>query len=337
MSAADVAYPALPLTVNGSVTSQGGIPLDGRTVKLLFDNSIVSQTQSDPKGFFSTQMVISSQAVTGSHSLTVTVDPAGVYAGVSQRKTLSIQQMVSTLNAQVPSFVLLPSGIQIRGTVNSASGPLNNANVTVEFDSNSVVTETLQDGSFTVSMNAPLNAGFGGFQSLKVTVKPQQPWQAIAQEQSNVFVLNAVGLGLALVSCASLGFVTYSRFTKSKAKKESKNASGNASELSSLEPAAPNASPKPEFKFGGAKGKVLEAYVKALKSVELATGGSLKLEMTLREFLQESEPKLSGVAPQFGQLTRMAEKALYSPHTPEEQDLSKAEELLSEIGRTLGR
>ena len=337
MSAADVAYPALPLIVSGLVTSQAGIPLSGRTVKLLFDNSTASLTQSDSKGYFSTQMMISSQALIGSHSLKVTVDAAGVYAGVDQQKTLRIQQMVSTVNVQAPSFVLLPTAIQISGTVNSNSGLLNNANVSVEFDSNSVVTETLKNGSFNVRMKAPLNAGFGGIQSLKVTVKPQQPWEAVTQEQTNVFVLNAVGLGFALVSSVSVGFVTYSRFTKSKAKKELKNASRNALVLPSSEAAGPNASPKPEFKLRGAKGKVLQAYVKALKSVESATGNSLRLDVTLREFLQESEPKLGEAAAQFGQLTRMAEKALYSSHTPEEQDLSKAGELLSEIGRSLGK
>lgn len=245
--------------------------------------------------------------------------------------------MISKANVQTPSLVLLPSEIQIKGTVNSALGPLNNATVTVNLGSSSVATETLSDGSFIVQVNAPLNIGLGGFQNLKVTVEPQQPWQAATALQSSIFALNAIGLGLALLSAISLGVVAFSRFAKPKSQKEKKTALPEAPASASVEAMVPQVSSQPNLAFGGVKGKVLEAYVNALKSVESATENSLKLDMTLREFFHESQGKLGKVASQFGELTLLAEKALYSPHNPEEHDLVRAQELLSEISEGLAK
>jgi hypothetical protein len=233
--------------------------------------------------------------------------------------------------------VLLPSEIQIKGTVSSVLGPLNNANVTVNFGSSSIVAETLSNGIFKAQVNAPLNIGLAGFQSLKVTVEPQQPWQAASASQSSIFALNAVGLGLALISAISLGVVSFSRLTKPKSQKGKKTASPEMLAAASVEAVALQVSSRPNFALGGVKGKVLEAYINALKSVESATGNSLKLDMTMREFFYESESKLGKVAPRFGELTLLAEKALYSPHIPEEHDLRQAQELLSEISGGLAK
>ncbi len=91
------------------------------------------------------------------------------------------------------------------------------------------------------------------------------------------------------------------------------------------------------FRFEGIKGKVLEAYVKALRAVESMTGSVLVANMTLREFLYEVEPKLGDAVSPFSELTVLAEKTLYSLHAPEAQDVSKAEEYANEIGRMLNR
>ena len=335
VSAPPVAYPGLPLTVSGSIILQGGGSLSNRTARLLLDDILLGETQSDSNGSFSLQTVMSPQTSIGSHTLTVSVDPEGISAGVSQQKTLTVDKMISTANIQAPSFVLLPSEIQIKGTVSSASGPLNSAIVTVNFDSSSAVTETLNNGSFNVRVNAPLNVGLGGFQSLKVAVQPQQPWQAAGTQQSSIFAFNSVGLGIALVSAISVGAVTFSKFAKPKARKEKKTAPTSAPTTASAEIVVPQVSSQPEIAVGGVKGKVLEEYINALKSVESATGNSLRLEMTLREFFHGSEGKLGELAPRFGELTRFAEKALYSPHIPEEHDLLRAKELSSEISGRL--
>jgi hypothetical protein len=331
----DVAYPGLPLNVDGSVTSQTGIALSGRTIKIQLDGNVLDQVQSDSNGIFFIQDVTNSQTTIGSHNVKIGVDPSGIYAGVEQQKTINVKQMGSAINVQVPSLVWLPSQIQIKGVVKTLSGPLNNANVTVYFDSANAVTQTLVDGSFNVTFNVPLNANLGGFQSLNVKVQPQEPWQSPTQKQTSVLVLNTVGLTAALVSSGSVIGIAYTRILKTKPKKESKDAFREENPQHLAE--APELQLRSSFQttLAGPKGKLLETYKKSLQIVETTTGASIKQEMTLSEFLQESKPNLNDATVPFSELTRMTERALYSLYVPEEQDISKAETLQEEIRKML--
>lgn len=327
----DVAYPGLPLNVNGSVTSQTGIALSGRTIKFQLDNNVLNLVQSDSNGIFFIQTMINSQTAIGTHNVTITVEPSGIYAGITKQETVNLKQMVSTINVQLPSLVLLPSQIQIKGTVKTLLGPLNNAKVTVEFDSADTVTQTLADGSFNVTFNVPLNANLGGFQSLNINAQPQEPWQGPAQKQAGVLVLNTVGLTVALVSSGSVIGIAYTRFLKTKLKKESKDALQEENPQFIVESTESQLTTSFQVKLTGSKGKLLETYKKSLQIIEAATRVLIKQQMTLREFLQESKPKLRDRAASFDELTRMAERALYSPYIPNEQELSEAEILLDGI------
>ena len=57
--------------------------------------------------------------------------------------------------------------------------------------------------------------------------------------------------------------------------------------------------------------------------------------MTLREFLHLTERNLGRAVYPFTDLTLLAERAIYSTHMPEEQDLLKAIDYADEIGRIL--
>ncbi len=117
--------------------------------------------------------------------------------------------------------------------------------------------------------------------------QPSEPWQAAAQKNVSIFVLNSVGIGLALASSLSVGFVMYFRFAKTKNKKAEKSA-GTSTVFTLPEKETPvMVIPAiPETKFEGLKGKVLKAYVEALRAVQAATGDSLMPNMTLREYLR---------------------------------------------------
>ena len=47
--------------------------------------------------------------------------------------------------------------------------------------------------------------------------------------------------------------------------------------------------------------------------------------MTLREFLYETKPRLGELADSFMELTLLAERVIYSPLSPKERDVLKAE------------
>jgi hypothetical protein len=270
----------------------------------------------------------------------VTVDPEGIYAGVSQQSNLTVAKIVSLVSVHAPSFVFLPAEVQISGSVASASGPLNNAKVTLEFANISTAVRTLEDGTFNSTMNIPLSTVFAGSQNIEVTVEPAEPWQALAQTNVSVFVLNSVSIAFTCVASFSIGVVLYARFASSKPKKSERKIripDDNSALPENTGTVGVTVPVKAEFRFEGVKGKVLEAYVKALRIIEPVTGSALRANMTLREFLYEAEPKLGSAVSSFSELTVLAEKTLYSPHIPEARDVAKAEEYANEIGRMLNR
>ncbi len=94
--------------------------------------------------------------------------------------------MATKLQVQVPSFVFLPADLTVKGSVKSASGPLNGATVTVTFANTSVRVKTVDDGTFKATLNLPFSAVFAGSQDLIVTAHPAEPWQASSQTQTSV-------------------------------------------------------------------------------------------------------------------------------------------------------
>ena len=338
--APDVAYPGLVYTVSGTVTSQLGTSLNQREVRVFFDGGLVGEVKTDSTGFFSIQSTLGAQTKTGAHILTAAVDPEDTYAGTSQQRTVTVAKIASSVSVNAPSFVFLPAGVQISGSIGSASGPLKNAKVTLEFANISTAVRTLEDGSFNSIMNIPLSTVFAGSQNIEVTVEPAEPWQALAQANVSVFVLNSVSIAFTCVASFAIGVVLYTRFAGSKSKRSEREIGIPADNSTSPEntgTVGATVSVKAEFKFEGVKGKVLEAYVKALRIIEPVTGSVLSANMTLREFLYAAEPKLGNAVCSFTELTVLAEKTLYSPHVPEARDVAKAEEYANEIGRMLNR
>lgn len=329
------AYPGLQFTVSGSVSSQGTF-LSGRTVKTYFDGVLLNEAQTDTAGFFEVQKTVGAEVKTGVHNITFTVSSEGIYAGTRLQKTINVVKVASTVEVNAPTFVLLPAQLQINGNVGSTSGPLENAKVTLEFAGESTAIWTSNEGIFNATITIPLSSVFAGFQNLKVTVDPSEPWRAATQTTSEILVLNSVSIGLVSIVSVSIGGIGYLRLARTKKKKDEKEPQtlGATTQVSTIV-ATPSTQSKPQFKLEGLKGKVLESYVRALKVVEPTTGIILRSNMTLREFLIDTKPKLSEAASLFAELTALAERALYSPYTPKEEDLAQAEDHAINIGRVL--
>jgi hypothetical protein len=324
------AHPGLPITVKANVTSEDTTPPNQRGVSVFLDNDLLAKVETDPEGYVTIEATLSPETPTGSHTMTVVVDPRGVYAGVSQTKILSVLKEPSEITFQVPSSVILPTNVDIKGKVSSAFGPLQDATITLTLANNVTKVETSKNGDFNAIIDLPSNLMLSaGFQGLKITVEPAEPWNAPAQREMNIFVVNPANIALASVAFVCVGTVLYARSNSTKRSKERKTG-GVVSLPSSMN--VPRATSFPvQTKLEGTKGRILEAYVKALQTIQRATSVSLAPQMTLREFLQETKPRLNGAADSFADLTFMAERALYSPYMPAENDTKKAEDLTLNI------
>jgi hypothetical protein len=334
----NVAYPGLTLATNGNVSLQNGASLEIRQVKVLLDGVLVSKNLTDINGAFTATSTISSTTKLGTHTLRVTADSSGVYASASLQANLTITKMATFLEVSTPSVVLLPSQIQISGTVRSTSGPSNNVAVLVEFANASASVKTKSDGSFTIKLDIPFSTIFAGNQNLKVVAQPADSWQAIAEENVSILVLNSVSIGLMLAASFSIVLVMYLKFARTKSKKAKiRTVKESAANALAFDKKAPVVVPLPiaERKLEGFEGKVLKSYVESLTVIQSATGYSATPIMTLREYLQLTSPKLGNTVDPFSELTALAEKSLYSIYLTQEEDSIRAGELASTLRRIL--
>jgi hypothetical protein len=334
LSIPEEANPGLPVLLNGNVTSDKGPSLNPRQVQIQLDDINESAVETDEMGRFTAEFTIDANMEVGNHNLTVTVDPKEIYAGTIQQFTLNIQKKTTELVVEAPTFVLLPNQIQVSGTANTQQGPLNNANIQVEFLNISSYTQTDANGAFNLTLDLPLNTVLGGYQTLDVEVQPDEPWQATEQNQTNVFTLNVLSIGIALASSLAVSTVAYLKLSKTK---QSKQQTQVIEQISPVPEKAPT--PAPEIltpaSFEGVRGQILKAYLEGQKAVQQTTKLALEAHMTLREYATLTTTKIMEVAARFFELTILAEKSLYSAHEPQPEDVEKATDLVNHIRREL--
>ena len=327
VSAPNVAYTGQTLTVTGKVTSQTNSPLNERHVRVTLDGEAFYQGVTNDNGTFVAKTPISPAAKLGNHTLKVNVDSSGLYAGASFQKNVTVAKMSTYMEVDAPSFAMLPSQMEIKGSVRSANGPLSDVNVTIVFANVSAFVKTLSDGSFGLKLDVPFNTAFAGDQTLLVNAKPAEAWYASAETQLTVFVLNALSIGLA--AAASFAIVFFLGFRFAKTNKKNLSVARTLASVPELSKEASVVVPAgvSERKLDGYKGLIIKAYIEAVKAVESATGLSASPTMTLREYVQLAKPKLEVALDAFTELTSLTEKILYSGQAVEEADVNRSEEL----------
>jgi hypothetical protein len=83
----------------------------------------------------------------------------------------------------------------------------------------------------------------------------------------------------------------------------------------------------------GPRGQVIQFYTQALSTIQASTGTQLTANMTLHEYAQATQIKIGGLDKEFKELTKLTEKALYSPHEPDFSEIKQAENIVQAIRR----
>jgi len=258
--------------------------------------------------------------------------PLECYSGTSKRLGIDISRIPLQTNAKAPQLVIIPETIQVSGKVSHNLAPVQDAQVNLAFRQSSATTKTATDGSFTASIDAPLDMSLIGPQELTITIEALEPWYVATQIETQIFVINPANTGLMLVAFLSLGLLAYNRVrTRVPRPQEEKGVSQpQARELTSVTPP-----PRPKDKLTGIRGKILSAYISGLEAVEKITGIPMAPHITLREFLKAATLRLPTAIKLFAKLTTIAEVALYSAHRPDKNIATKAEKLAATIKEEL--
>jgi len=328
VSAPETAYPGLPITINGQVSSTDGAA--SRLLRVLIDNTRLAETMVP--GRFSLKITPPRQIATGDHSLTVVVTPQEYYAGAATSLPITISRMPIQTKIQVPQFTVIPKIIQISGQVYHGLTPVTDARVSLAFRDATTVVKTVTDGSFTGTIEAPLNLSLIGPQELGITIEPVEPWYASLETERGILAINPVITGLMLAALAALGLLAFTR-----TRLPSPHGATITPEAEFKEPPIIAPAPGAGYPLTGTTGRILSAYGSGLRAVEKATGIPMAPHTTLREFLNTTSPKLPTAIEPFTELTALAETALYSALELDEHTATSAELLAATIRKELHR
>jgi len=328
VSAPETAHPGLPITISGRVSSTD-VELE-RTIRVLLDN--IRLTEENIQGKFNLEITPPPQTSTGEHSLTVVATPQGRYSGAAKSLTIDISRLPIKTDIKVPQVVIIPKSIQISGRVSHNLAPVQDARVSLAFGRSSATTETATDGSFTTSVDVPLDLSLVGPHQLTTTIEPAEPWYTPLQIKRQIFTVNPLNIGLMLVAFFSLGLLVYNRVrTRVPVPQEEKV----ILQPQVREPSAVTPPSRPKYEFTDIRGRILSAYTIGLEAVEKMTSISMEAHSTLREFLKTVTPRLSTAIKPFTELTTIAEVAFYSAHKLDKDLVARAEHLATTIKEEL--
>jgi len=329
VSVPEIAYPGLPFTIGGQVSSPYG-NID-RTVKVLLDNTrLAEETVS---GQFSLEVTLPEKVSTGKHNLTVSVTPQERYSGAAETQVVKISRLPIYIDAQTTGITILPGTIRLSGQAYHELGPVPDARVSLQFKDLSSTTRTSPDGSFTTSLKAPLDLSPAERQGLMITVTPAEPWYAATQVNKPLFTINLLSTGFILVFLIALVLLVH-RKSQALVSEERDTPQTQVIELPAI---TPSPEPKPKLtEIKGIKGRILAAYRGALEAVEKVSGASMSPNITLREFLKMAALLPPIAIKRFAELTAVAEIALYSARSLHKDTAAKAEQLAVIIKEDLG-
>jgi hypothetical protein len=327
-SAPETAHPGLPITISGHVSSTDE-PVD-RIIKVLLDNTQLAEEITE--GQFSLQIALPPQIPTGEHNLTVVAAPQERYSGASMSLSINISRLPIQADIKVPPLMVIPRPLQISGKVYHNLDPIQDARLSLTFRDLSTTVKTASDGSFTTTINVPLDLLLVGPQELIVTIEPVEPWHNSLQIEKRIFTINPANIGLILVAVISLGPLVLSRVRTRPPSRREKMVTPEARRR---EPPAVAPPPRLKHQLTGIKGRILSAYLDGLEAVEKVTSIPLAPHTSLREFVNAATSQLPTAIKPFTELTTKAEIALYSAHTLDEDTAIRAEQLATTIKQEL--
>jgi len=326
VSAPETAHPGLPIQVSGRVNSAKRNT--ERIVKVFLDDTQLARKRTT--GQFDIEITPPSEISTGKHSLRTVVEPQMCHAGISKSLTIDISTIPIQTDIQAPSLIVIPRPVQVSGKVYHSLGPLDNASVSLTFRESSTTVKTSADGSFTCSIETPINLSLVGPQEVTIAIEPVEPCYDSLLVKRWVFAINPSNIGLLLAAFIPLGLVVYQRSKARPGRPQEARGEVKPEEMPATTPP-----PRPN-EFTGIKGRIFSAYLDGLEAVERTTGVPMAPHTTLRESLNAATPLLPTAVEPFSELTTLTEVALYSAHKLDNNTASKAEQLAAIIKKEIG-
>lgn len=202
------ARPTELVVVNGILTSETGVPLQGRTVTITLDQTFLGNTTTGVTGQFSFGFSVPTSASNGTHVLNARFDPTNDrFASTDTSLSLIVELIATHVLINVDrSSVLSGTSLTVNGGVTYDNGTVSNrGNLTVFVDGQPFLTKAA-NGTFRFEIQLSLGLGFGSH-SIQVTFTPSDSWVQASSAARQVYVFNTplivvVAVGVATISAA---------------------------------------------------------------------------------------------------------------------------------------
>jgi hypothetical protein len=312
-------YGAAPLPATRGIEVQ----LDGKVIA----NKIASSAES------TFGIDIDPQATVGRHMLTVSAAATGRYAPSLASAPLEITKIVPVLDMGLPSFMLIPGTLGVKGRIYSELGPLDGTPVKLSVGKSEVYLISQPGGALSGRLTTGVNTVIVGTQNLTVLVEPIEPWYAPLAMSQPILVVNLVNSSGIVVVLIVLGIYLPSRLRRR---------FGMPVPKKSLPPVATPLAPAPSVAALaiaplrgrgdiGAESQVMYWYHQAAEIVARIARTALKPQQTLREFAFETRQALGPAAVFFMTLTKLLERILYSRQRSTGGDVERIRQLSLDI------
>ncbi len=328
----DKAYPGLETTVSGKFDYGQSPPPIERKVEIYLDDVFVTELKAGEE--FSQEIKLSPELDVGKHTITVSAVASERYSPVVASAILDVTKAPLILDINIPAVALIPGGIGLGGKLYSEVGPVSGAQIRMGLGKSQVELVSSEDGTFDTEIKMGMGFSLIGSQALGIQVIPQEPWYATLTTTRNMVVVNMVNCGGILILLVFLAIFLPGRlrgrlrmYSWRRARPAVAIAQPEPAPAYSetvLVPALPEESGETDDE---PRNRIFYWYRLVLRLVQRMSRALLRPQQTLREFARESSQVLGPAAKYFIELTRMAEKLLYSQYRPSEGDVEKSKQL----------
>jgi hypothetical protein len=335
------AYPGLSADFECVLDYGQAPPVERKEAAVSLDGNLYHY--SDAPVYFTVQLPLAADIELGKHTLNINVPADKRYAPVNGICVFEVTQVPLVLDIDLPALILMPGGFDLSGSLDSALGSPQNAEILAVLNKHQIAQQTDDSGYFTGRVQTGLNWNFFGRSQLTIQVNPQEPWFAPLTVTRNLFIFNYLVCGLILLVIAGLAIILPLRLRKALhlrlKQKTAAEPIGNAViiQAATVNPSVRAAASKTVINANAnASQAMLGWYRNAVKLVQRLSSIIFKPELTLREYAAQIRNKFGPLGKYLYDFTLIIEKLLYSRHTPEQAELENGRELSEKIERESG-
>ncbi|MCL0078949.1 DUF4129 domain-containing protein, partial [Dehalococcoidia bacterium] len=309
-----------------------------RQIEVYLDDSLVARAEVG--SHFSLSLELDPQTELGKRRITVAALAVGRHAPVIASAYLDVVQATPVVDLDMPWVALIPGDIELSGRVFSEVGPVSRGEINLRLGRTEAGAITAEDGSFAVKIRRGIGLELIGSQSLRVQVISREPWHSAAISTESLFVVNWVNSGGILLGLLALGILVQRRARRFELPRRRKDGQSRLQTPDSRLQTPDSRLQAPDFRLsadalpaGEPGSRIVGWYRRVVRLLLQVFHLVFSPSQTLREFLREVSPRLGPAAGFFEELTRLVERALYSPRKPTDEEAQRGEEISRQVER----